>query len=320
MVHMKFLILKLIVLLVLCQCIYSEDKVVAITIDDVPNVKVVDKSGNSELLKALDKLNLPVTIFINEGNIYKKGNPSINFAILNNWIKREYVIPGNHTFSHLRCSATDSEKFRKDVVRGAAVTDELCRIYNKKNRYFRFPYNDLGKDEEHQKDIEAFLNRKGYMVAPFTIESSDWMFSYLYNYYLNKGRKVDADRIATEYVKKTLEYFSYFEKVSEKLYKRKIRQIYLCHDSRLNRDCMERICNELKKRGYKFASLDNVMEDPLYKSPVKYWKKWGVSWVYRWIEDNKIRREFMIGEPDMSEVLKEYREVQQLSKKKSGGY
>ena len=49
---------------------HAQERSVAITIDDVPNVHLYAADDHSSgLLKKLDSLNLPVAIFINEGHL-----------------------------------------------------------------------------------------------------------------------------------------------------------------------------------------------------------------------------------------------------------
>ena len=38
----------------------------------------------------------------------------------------------------------------------------------------------------------------------------------------------------------------------------------------------------LKKRGYKFVTLDEALTDEVYKLPDTYTGKWGISWLQRW--------------------------------------
>lgn len=317
---MKFMIFKLILILLFAGNLFSEKKYVAITIDDIPGTRVVDTAGKSLLLKALDELKVPVAVFINERHIYRKKSVVNNFSILNEWIKRDYVTPANHTFSHPRCSATDTHKFIEDVDRGSVMTGQLSRLYGKKLNYFRFPYNDLGKDEAQHKEVERLLKERGYVIAPFTIESSDWMFNYIYEYYVRKGKRRDAERVASEYIKKTLEYFGYYETLSKKQYDRAVKHIYLCHDNAINAACFIRLCDALRKRGYSFISMDEALKDKVYSQKDHYMKKWGISWFYRWMPDHKARVALMKSEPDMKSAAEEYKRVRNSVKSEESKY
>jgi peptidoglycan/xylan/chitin deacetylase (PgdA/CDA1 family) len=281
---------------------------VAMTIDDIPNVEKYKKDNFSPiLLHKFDSLKIPITIFINEGNIFKTDSIVKNFSLLNQWIKRDYVTLGNHTYSHSRYSEVALDSFKTDIIKGENIIRELANTYNKPLSYFRFPYNDLGFDSLQHIEIIKFLKSKGYSLAPFTIESSDYIFNSLYMHYLNLGQKDKAVDIAKSYITTTLEYFNYFDSISISQYGRHIDQIYLCHDSYLNADYIDTLVNTLKLNGYSFISLQNALNDDVYKQPDLYYKKWGISWMYRWMSHQEERIKLMRNEPDMNSIIEEYK-------------
>ncbi|MCT4638068.1 MAG: polysaccharide deacetylase family protein [Bacteroidales bacterium] len=297
-------------LLLLSICVTGQSKV-AITIDDVPNTKkfAVD-NYRSKLLNKLDMLNIPVTIFINEGMLYKTDSVTKNFNLLKQWIDRGYTTPGNHTFAHSRYSAAGYKNFTADIINGEAITKELSALNKKPLRYFRFPYNDLGKDSIQKKQIEAFLEKRGYISTPFTIESSDWVFNYLYEHYTKHNKKQEAERVAKSYIDITLKYFHYFDSLAVKQYGRHINQIYLCHDNAINADYIDVLVKRLKEDNYSIIALDEAMQDDVYKQKNNYNKKWGVSWFYRWMTNKDEIKKLMHKEPEVMAIYKEYKEVQ----------
>ena len=307
----------ILILFLLLITIYSFAQMkVAVTIDDVPNTRKFEKDKFEPVfLHKLDSLKIPVTVFINEGQIYKTQKVSRNFRLLNVWVKREYVTPGNHTFGHSRYSDAGMDIFLADVIKGQSITEELAKLYEKPLKYFRFPYNDLGSDSAQQEEIKLQLAKLNYTIAPFTIESSDWMFNYVYEYYKNEGDDDNARKIGEKYVETTLEYFEFFDSLSVSVYNRHINQIYLCHDNSINADYLEYIIDELKKREYTFISLDEALEDEIYQQENKYYKKWGISWFYRYLADKEDINKLMELEPDIMPVYEEYQRLVKLNSK-----
>ena len=276
---------------------------VCITIDDVPNTKQFQSDNyQSVLLDKLDDENIPIAIFINEGLIYKTDAIAKNFELLTNWIKKDFVLLGNHTFAHSRYSEVGFESFKKDVEKGHYITRELAKKKDKSLSYFRFPYNDLGKDSIQHIRMDSLLKTNNYISTPFTVESSDWMFNYIYNHYLANAEMEKAREIGALYVAKTLSYITFFDSLSTQLYDRKINQIYLCHDNKLNADYLPQIINLLKVQKFEFISLKQALEDPIYQQPNKYYKKWGISWFYRWMNTQTERVKWMKQEPPMHEI------------------
>ena len=307
-------IISLVFLIVLYKISLGQTKV-AITIDDVPNSKNYAKNNfESKLFNKIEADKVPVAIFVNENQIYKTNSVVANFKFLDRLIKLDYITLGNHTFNHSRYSKVGFKKFKEDIIRGEAIIKELSKKYAKNLTYFRFPYNDLGKDLPQKNEIHKFLKDKGYVFTPFTIESSDWMFNILYEYYLNINQKKKAQEVADLYISKTIAYFKYFRKLSLSMFNREINQIYLCHDNTLNSDCIDILINELKKNNYILVSLDEAMKDEVYKLKNNYSKKWGISWFYRWMNASKSINQEMRNEPDLTKVYKEYKNVMKIIK------
>lgn len=283
---------------------------VAITIDDVPNTRLFAEEGyQSRLLDSLAALDIPVAIFINEGLIYRTDSVTANFDLLRRWIASEGVTPGNHGYQHRRYSATGLEGYTREVLRGEAITRELASASGKPLSYFRFPYNDLGADSLQHRQISQFLAAEGYTIAPFTIESSDWMYDAVYEDHLSRGDEEAARKVGLEYVAQTLAYFDYFEGMSQDLYGRPIRHVYLCHDNRLNTDFLPLLVRKLAARDYTFVSLDEALTDEVYAREDRYFEKWGVSWLYRWMDGRDERMQRMRAEPSSREILQRYEQL-----------
>jgi hypothetical protein len=119
------------------------------------------------------------------------------------------------------------------------------------------------------------------------VESADWMFNYIYEYYLDKKDTARALEIGDSYIAKSIEYFNFFDSLALKIYGRPINQIYLCHDSKLNADYLPVLVNELKKKKYKMISFGEALQDPVYQQKDNYYKKWGITWVYRWMKNQQ---------------------------------
>ncbi len=282
--------------------LYGQTKI-AITIDDVPNTRKFQLDNyRSILLEKLDSLNIPIAIFVNEGFVAKTDSFHKNLDLLTSWVSKDYTTIGNHTHSHSRYSEVGFDAFKTDIEKGEVLLKELTNKHGKTLKHFRFPYNDLGIDSIQHTLIDRALRKKNYMSTPFTIESSDWMFNYIYEYYLSSSDLEKAKEIGQLYVDKTIDYIHFFDSLSYAKYGRKVNQIYLCHDNYLNADYLTTIIDQLKKESFNFISIDEAIQDPAYDQEYKYYKKWGVSWFYRWMSSQKERVKWMKIEPDISKI------------------
>ena len=289
--------------------LFSQKKV-AITIDDVPNTRKFHQDNfQSVLLNKLDTLNIPVAIFINEGHLYQTDSVTRNFVLLNDWIKRTYVTPGNHTFAHSNYSKVGIDSFKIDITKGERNIKEMAHFYNKPITQFRFPFNSLGNDSVQHYKIEQFLSKSNYDITPFTIESADWMFNSTYKHYLDEGKDKEAKEVAHSYIALTLDLFDYFDSLSLVHHKRNINHIYLCHDNEINADYLDLLVTELRKRKYSFISLNDALRDPIYESKIHYFNAGGISWYYRWIKNEKERNKIMKVEPFNMTFYRKYKAI-----------
>jgi len=290
-------------------------RMVSITIDDVPNTKLYQQQNFKSILQQkLDSLRIPVAIFINEGNLEQTKESDKNKNLLKSWIAKSNVTVGNHGYAHKNYTEVGFEAYKEDVIKGEVLTKQFVKELHKESKYFRFPYNGVGSDSLEQALALTFLAANNYISTPFTVESEDWLHAILYDDALAAKDKKRAEWIGNQYVDFTLGLFSYFDSLSIKLYNRPIKQIYLCHDNRLNADYLAKIVDKLKNKEYQFISLDEAISDPVYKSQLYYHGKAGFSWIYRWIPDVVLRKKLMQSEPGNPEIQNAFEES---SKKKN---
>lgn len=298
-------LISLLIALLISTTAYCQ-KQVSITIDDVPNSMLYASEGyRARLLHKIDSMQLPVAIFINEHRILSVDAVDKCMSLFNDWIKSPNVTVGHHGYHHAMYSTAGIDSFRSEILKGEVLSKQLASRYHKKEKYFRFPYNDLGADARQHQDAETFLKSRGYTITPYTVHSDDWLVTELYEYYKSKNMVADAQRIGDAFIKVTLEYFDYIESLTDTKLKRNVKQIYLMHDNLLNADYMDKLVQELRKKGYSFITLDEAMSDPVYQQKDYYDLKYGISWVYRWIKDPEERKKLMRASPETTEIEKE---------------
>jgi len=296
--------------LIIFPYVVNAQKFVAITMDDVPNVNTYQSSGNkSILLHKIDSMQLPISVFINEGLLYKTKQVDENFGLLNEWIKSDHVTLGTHTFGHSHYSEVGIDSFRMDIKKGTCITKELAQLQNKSVEYFRFPYNDMGADSVQHMQARAYLSSENLISTPFTVESSDWMFNAIYEYYIKVDSVFKARETGEAYVNATITNFEWMDSLTMVQYGRRVNHIYLCHDNTINAAFLPEIIKKLTNDGYQLISLKEALQDKMYSQDDTYYKKWGISWVYRWMKDSKERRVTMQKEPDVMEYYRLYEKI-----------
>ena len=280
----------------------AQIKKVAITIDDQPNTKLYDEELISKLLYKLDSMEVPVTIFVNEKFIDHPEHGEKAIKMLEAWGKSPYVELANHTYSHQKYSKSDLESYQEDILKGEKYSKEISQVNQKPYEYIRFPYNDLGKDSIQHMQMRAWLSRQDYTIAPFTVESADWLFNSVYKHVLQNKASHSPQQIGQMYVDKSMELFHFFDSLSLQKYERSIPQIYLCHDNELNTDYLIPLIDSLKQKGYELVSMREALKDAAYSQEDSYFEKWGISWFYRWMPSAEERGKWMRAEPDLEQI------------------
>jgi len=74
----------------------------------------------------------------------------------------------------------------------------------------------------------------------------------------------------------------FFEQRTLEVVGHEIPQILLMHANRLNADLGGDLLTMLKRRGYRFITLDQALKDPAYQLPENYAGTNGISWIHRW--------------------------------------
>ncbi|MBL3659031.1 polysaccharide deacetylase family protein [Fulvivirga sediminis] len=290
----------------------GQNKTVAITLDDLIvagsseyTIDEIEKI-NDQLLSHLDKFNIPVTGFVNEKSLYVPGEIDRRTEILNAWASRKALDLGNHTFSHPSFHDTKLEDFKAEVLKGELITRMILDHTGKQLQYFRFPFNSAGSDSSSKASFEQFLAEKGYTIAPFTVESSDYIFNALYKRAKGEGNVEKMEKIKQQYLDHTDTLFTFFEKMALEVHGKHIPHIFLGHVNELHADVMPQLVALLQDRGYTIVSLSEVMKDDIYQQKDPYVGKWGFSWLHRWNTKNRI--DWLRKEPEPNQqVLSEYK-------------
>ena len=264
---------------------------VAVTFDDLPAVSVAKGDLRSlgvftdRLLAQFKENQVPVVGFVNEGKLTVPGEglegQSARIALLGKWLTAGFEL-GNHTYSHRSLNTTPIEEFEADITRGEPATSALLGVMGMNLRYFRHPFLQVGLDLQKRQAFEAWLQARGYTVAPVTIDNDDYIFAAVYASSLRAGDLARAGKLADAYVTYMERVFDFVEGLTQSLFGRAIPQVMLLHANELNADQVGRVFKHLKARGYAFSSLAHALQDEAYKSPDTYVGRWGVSWLHHW--------------------------------------
>ncbi|MEJ7847766.1 MAG: polysaccharide deacetylase family protein [Pyrinomonadaceae bacterium] len=265
-------------------------RTIAVTIDDLPVVSTRRDIKNrrkitKKLLAHITKAKVPAIGFVNENKLFNGAErDEAQVDLLRLWLDAGLEL-GNHTFSHRSADAIEPEAYQADIIRGEIITKELLKTRNRDIKFFRHPYLQTGSKMDTKTAIYNFLAEHNYVVAPVSIDNADWIFASAYDKAFDKGDKKLMKQIGDAYVPYMESKMDYWERQSVKLFGREISQTLLIHANFINSDYFDDLARMLKKRGYKFVTLEESLKDVAYRLPDNFTRRAGISWLHRWALD-----------------------------------
>lgn len=275
------------VVFVFSTAIIAQTRQIAVTIDDLPVVSTrkdiaTRRTITRSLLDGIKKQNIPAIGFVNENKLHtddKRDEAQVD--LLRMWLDAGLEL-GNHTFSHMSLHDNPLDVFESDILKGEIITKEIMADRGLKPRYFRHPFLWTGLSLDIKRDLCEFLQKNGYTIAPVTVDNADYIFARAYDNALDKGDKAMLKKIGEAYVPYMESKIEYWERQSQKTLGREISQVLLMHANRINSVYVGDLAKMMKKRGYKFVSLEEALKDEAYQLPDTFIKRNGISWLHRW--------------------------------------
>ncbi|HEV8428267.1 MAG TPA: polysaccharide deacetylase family protein [Pyrinomonadaceae bacterium] len=301
--------MRLIFLLVFVLCVVisaqaqTPTRTMAVTIDDLPYVRMSDapyltsaQTATAKILSTLKKYKVHAVGFVNERQLDYGNDREARTALLRQWVQSGMTL-GNHTYSHPDFNRLTVAQFQEEIEKGDVVTRELMKSRRPYQLYFRHPMTHTGDTLEKKQAIEKFLAARGYKVTPHTIENSDFIFNVGYAQAMQKGDAELAKRLCEAYLDFTIAATEFAEKISPQLFGREIPQILVIHSNDINADCLDELLRRFAERGYKFETLDKVLADPAYQTKDTFVTNFGPTWFFRWSKSKGMNLDFS-GDPD----------------------
>ena len=195
-----------------------------------------------------------------------------------------------------------------DVARGEPATRKIMEASGGKLRFFRHPFLHAGMSVEVQTQTAAYLAARGYTVAPVSIDNSEWLYGRAYSHAYNADDDEGKQKIGRDYVRYMLDVVSYYEGQSEAIVGRAIPHVLLIHAYALNADWLGELLAALEQRGYRWITLDEALEDPVYQKPIHGWTgRGGITWLHRWAITEGVAPSIFAGEPEAPQWVETFR-------------
>jgi peptidoglycan/xylan/chitin deacetylase (PgdA/CDA1 family) len=285
---------------------------IAVTVDDLPFVTMGGgtedvssiKDWTAQLLKKFNTYNVPAIGFVNASKLFFKNKEKKDHtALLSMWLDAGFEL-GNHSYAHKDFHRVPWQEFKEDVIAGEKVLKPLLKQRGQRLRYFRHPFLHSGNSLEKKNQLTTLLAERKYIVAPVTVDNSEWIFARAYHNAIKSGNKKLMNQIAESYITYMEAKLKYFESQSKQLLGYEIKQILLLHANEINAHYFDALAEMMRKRGYEFISIDEALKDPAYQSKDSYIGNGGISWLHRWALTQGTKGPFFKGEPEAPGYIK----------------
>ncbi len=292
-----------------CASLAAEpDRRIAVTIDDLPWQRMATTSPadlrtrHAALLAQLRQAGVPVVGFVNEDKLEVDGvaQPE-RVAMLEDWLDDGHML-GNHTYGHVDAHVVGIPAFQDAILRGERVLRPMLAKRGQTPQWFRHPYLRAGRTAEDKAAIGDFLASHGYRIAPVTVDNGEWVWAFAYARVLDgqadtPERAAVLERLRLGYVPYMLNKIDYYERQSQALLGYALPQILLLHANELNAVAYAELIAGIRRRGYRFVTLEDAMRDPAYLREDGYHGRYGPSWLHRWAMAEQKPKDFYAGEP-----------------------
>lgn len=279
----------------------------SITMDDLPvapgSVRSLEQARDitRDILATFEEYRVPAIGFVIENRLEVDGKVDPAWvALLEQWLEAGFEL-GNHGYAHLDLHRVDVTAWEQDIVKGARVLSPLLAEHGQTLRFFRHPFLHTGTSVAIRDRTSEFMKDHGYRVAPVTIDNEEWMFGFAY---AEASTDIEKKRIADAYLRYMKSVVEFYEEQSRAIVGEEIPQILLVHASALNGDALGELLGWLRRRDYRFISLEEALEHPAYASEDRYEGPAGMTWLHRWALTQNMPTSIFAGEPTAPEWIR----------------
>ena len=201
-------------------------------------------------------------------------------------------------FKHIWFYESSYEDYVANVEKNELVTKRILAEKNLPLEYFSYPYLNTGKNADERNRFESWLAARGITPVKYTIDNSEWLYSYAYDMARNDNDIGTMTQVRVAFIKYMSQMFDHYEAYSQEMFGRDIAQTMVLTPSRLVADSSDDLFGMIEKRGYSYVSMKEALSDEAYKTTENFYGNSGISWFERWTlaQGKKLRDEPKVSE------------------------
>lgn len=142
--------------------------------------------------------------------------------------------------------------------------DAFLRARGHSLRFFRFPFLREGDTEAKVDAARAWLARTGQRNLTVTIDDQDWSFEQPWVKAAREGDGAALATVSEDYLASLRLSVRHHEQIGDALLGRPTPQILLLHANAVGAGNWDRLFTWLEQAGNRFATVDEVLADPVF--------------------------------------------------------
>jgi uncharacterized protein (TIGR02246 family) len=252
---------------------------VLVTVDDLPlgsNRLHPDPAGRAritrDLLAILRKHEIRAVGLVTWNNTDGQAGEKL----LEQWMQAGHEL-GNHSYRHLDYSRTDADTYVADVEKARATLESFLALRGQRLRFFRFPFLREGETAAKLARVREWLASTGQRNLPVTIDNQDWSFEEPWVEARRAGDAARMARLGEDYQHALRLETLMYTAAGDELFGRPTPQILLLHANEVGTAQWDALFTWMKGRGFRFATADEVMADPVFAEPHDFVGRYGGS-------------------------------------------
>jgi peptidoglycan/xylan/chitin deacetylase (PgdA/CDA1 family) len=256
---------------------------ICLTFDNLPAERHYDRKErqwiNERILATLKKRHIKGAGFVIGDNI--EGDT----AIIDRWLLDGHIV-GFHPYSGQDVNEVPVGLLVDDMAKGMESLESILTEGAQKGRYFRYPFLRYGKTYEIRKAIEDFLDHENITVVHASIATEDFVYNLNADKLANSLDSMKIKELRSEYLLHLKKCVDSANALALLAMERPVKHIIQLHANRINALYLDDIIEFFQKGGYRFISLEEALEDRLYKNRDAYMEDQTVSFLERLLLSN----------------------------------
>lgn len=239
---------------------------VVITVDDVPSWQdgeLTREEMSALFVEGFQRAPIPGPVGFVLGTLL---DSTEHQKIVQDWSAAGAHI-GNHTFSHIDLHEVLVSTYQEEIIQTQTLIDQI--VGTTTPTYFRHTYLHEGDTLDKLQTFNTWLDTSGYRAVPPTVNFLDYLFEDAYRRCLSRSDSTSITQLEGLFLKGATDHLKQAIEFADQLVGRKVPHIALLHMTPFSARMFRELILAYKGLGVEFVSVEDALEDDIYKEPIE---------------------------------------------------